>query len=72
MNTIGFFISNGRGAGASTETLAKELLAHAITADYWSSTENSANNAWNVNFSNGITYYNYKCNGVAVRAVAAF
>ena len=71
MNTIGFFISNGRGAGASTETLAKELLAHAITADYWSSTENSANNAWNVNFSNGNTNNNNKYNGNAVRAVAA-
>lgn len=71
MNTIGFLISNGRGAGTSTEVLAKEILAHAINANYWSSTENSENNAWNVNFSNGNTWNNNKYNGNAIRAVAA-
>lgn len=72
MNVIGFLISNGRGAGASSETLAKKLLAHALTAtNYWSSTENSTNNAWNVNFSNGNINNNNKYNGNAVRAVAA-
>ena len=49
MDTVGFLISNGRGAGTSTEVLAKEILAHAISANYWSSMENSENNAWNVN-----------------------
>ncbi len=72
MNVIGFLISNGCGAGASTETLAKKLLAHTLTAtNYWSSTENSTNNAWNVNFSNGNINNNNKYNGNAVRAVAA-
>ena len=71
MNTIGFLISNGRGAGTSTEVLAKEILAHAINANYWSSTENSENNAWNVNFNNGNTWNNNKYNGNAIRAVAA-
>lgn len=38
---------------------------------YWSSTENSVNNAWNVNFSSGNTNNNNKYNSNAVRAVAA-
>ncbi len=67
MNTIGFLISNGRGAGASTETLAKRLLARAITVR----TEYNSNNAWNVNFSSGNTNNNNKYNSNAVRAVAA-
>lgn len=71
MDTTGFLISNGRGAGTSTEVLAKEILTHAVSANYWSSTENSENNAWNVNFSNGNTWNNNKYNGNAVRAVAA-
>lgn len=40
--------------------------------NYWTSTENSANNAWNVNFSNGNTNANNKYNQNRVRAVAAF
>lgn len=71
MNTIGFLISNGRGAGTSVEVLAKEILAHAIRANYWSSTENSENNAWNVNFSSGNVNNNNKYNSNALRAVAA-
>jgi len=39
---------------------------------YWSSTEYSQGNAWNVHFSSGNVYYNFKYNGYAVRAVAAF
>lgn len=72
MDTIGFLISNGRSAGTSTEILAKEIyLDYAFSAGYWSSTENSENNAWNVNFSNGNTNNNNKYNSNAVRAVAA-
>ena len=71
MDTTGFLISNGRGAGTSTKVLAKEILTHAVSANYWSSTENSENNAWNVNFSTGNTWNNNKYNGNAVRAVAA-
>ncbi|NDV56927.1 DUF1566 domain-containing protein [Bacteroides sp. 519] len=37
------------------------------SANYWSSTENSANNAWNVNFSNGNTNNNNKTNSRSVR-----
>lgn len=39
---------------------------------YWSSTEGSQGNAWGVNFSSGYVTYYGKCNGDAVRAVAAF
>ena len=53
------------------EILAKEILAHATSANYWSSTENSENNAWNVNFGSGNVNNNNKYNGNAVRAVAA-
>lgn len=66
MDINSFLLSNGRGAGPSTEDLAKKFLARAITA-----TENSQNNAWNVNFSNGNTNNNNKYNSNAVRAVAA-
>lgn len=40
--------------------------------NYWTSTENSSNNAWNVNFSSGNTNNNNKYNQNRVRAVAAF
>ena len=38
----------------------------------WCSSENSALNAWNVNFSNGYVNGNNKCNAGYVRAVSAF
>ena len=65
MDINGFLMLNGRGAGPSTEDLAIRFLARAVT-------ENSQNNAWNVNFSNGNTNNNNKYNANAVRAVAAF
>ena len=40
--------------------------------NYWSSTENSANNAWNVNFNNGNVNNNNKTNNRYVRAAFAF
>ena len=42
-------------------------------SNYWSSTENSTNNAWNVNFNSGNvgTYYKYITN-LVVRPVAVF
>jgi hypothetical protein len=52
------------------EYIGAEPLAS--SAWYWSSTENSQNHAWVVNFSNGFTYYNGKYNSGRVRAVAAF
>lgn len=39
---------------------------------FWSSTESSQFNAWNVNFSNGNTYTNGKYNSFRVRAVIDF
>lgn len=42
------------------------------SAWYWSSTEGSQTYAWYVNFSNGNTSINGKCNSYRVRAVAAF
>ena len=65
MDINGFLMLNGRGAGPYTEDLAIRFLARAVT-------ENSLNNAWNVNFSNGNTNNNNKYNANAVRAVAAF
>ena len=44
----------------------------ASSAWYWSSTENSQNNAWNVNFSSGNTNTYGKYISSRVRAVAAF
>ena len=37
--------------------------------NYWSSTENNATNAWNVNFSNGSYNNNNKTNNNYVRCV---
>ena len=42
MDINGFLMLNGRGAGPYTEDLAMRFLARAVT-------ENSQNNAWNVN-----------------------
>jgi hypothetical protein len=57
---------NGRATGATA--LVKNKIAHALA----SSSEYSANNAWNVNFNNGNVNNNNKYNNNYVRAVAAF
>ena len=54
MDINGFLMLNGRGAGPSTEDLAIRFLARAVT-------ENSQNNAWNVNY-NGNANWNNKNN----------
>jgi len=41
-------------------------------ANYWSSTENDANNAWNQNFNNGNQNQNNKNNDNNVRCVRGF
>lgn len=46
-----------------------EALTHICNANYWSSTENNATNAWNFNFNNGNTNNNNKTNTLSVRAV---
>ena len=40
--------------------------------NYWSSSENNANNAWNQNFNNGNQNNNNKNNNKRVRAVRGF
>lgn len=52
---------------SSIDALVKRKLACALR----SSTENSQNNAWNVNFNDGNTTNNNKYNSNSVRAVAA-
>lgn len=66
-------LKNGSVTGPlpSVKDLVKNKIVHAITASrYWSSSENSQNNSWNVNFSNG-NFNNNKYNSNMVRAVAA-
>ena len=68
-------MKNGRVTGPlpSVKDLVKNKIVHAITASrYWSSSENSQNNSWNVNFSNGSFSNGSKCYSGMVRAVAAF
>ena len=68
-------LKNGRVTGPlpSVKDLVKNKIVHAITASrYWSSSENSQNNSWNVNFSNGNFFKNVKYSSSMVRAVAAF
>ncbi|MBR1541457.1 MAG: DUF1566 domain-containing protein [Bacteroidaceae bacterium] len=52
-------------------SLVKAKLV-AKTSNYWSSTENSATNAWNFNFNNGRANNNNKWNSNYVRPVLAF
>ena len=42
------------------------------SANYWASTENSRNNAWNVNSNDGNTNGNNKYNSLTVRAAVAY
>lgn len=68
MDVCEFLSLNGCGTGVlSVDTLVKNQLVRAI----WSSTENSQNNSWNVNFNDGNCNNNNKYNSNSVRAVAA-
>ena len=74
--TLGtFLLRNGRVTGdlPSGKCLVKNKIVHALSAsNYWSSSENSQNNSWNVNFGNGnFNNNNNKNNSNVVRAVAA-
>ena len=73
--TLGtFLLRNGRVTGAlrTGKDLVKNKKIHALTASWcWSSSENSQNNSWNVNFNNGNFNNNNKYNSNVVRAVAA-
>ena len=74
MKGASFFVLNGRMTNGTIEKarLVKNKTLYAFTASgYWSSTENSTNNAWNVNFSNGNVNNNNKYNSNVVRPCAA-
>ena len=74
MREVSFFVLNGRMTNAALEKgrLVKNKIQSAYTAsNYWSSTENNSNNAWNVNFSDGNINNNNKYNSLTVRPCAA-
>lgn len=74
MTTRTFLLKNGRVTGSlpCVKDLVKNKIVHAITAsNFWSSSENSQNNSWNVNFGSGNFNNNNKYNSNVVRAVAA-
>lgn len=69
MDVVNFIYSNGCSTGLVVSTdLVKSKLDCASAV---SSTENSQNNAWNVNFNDGNTNNNNKYNSNRVRAVVA-
>ena len=76
MDAIAFLLSNGRSTepGSIHSLTGKSVKTTdyaSSTSNFWTSTENSLNNAWNVNFSDGNLNNNNKNNSNAVRAVAA-
>lgn len=71
MDALNFLLSNGRSTEIAGLDNSPEVLVRTAACASPSSTENSQNNAWNVNFSDGNTNNNNKYNSNAVRAVAA-
>ena len=71
MDALNFLLSNGRSTEIPELDKGIEVLVRTAACASPSSTENSQNNAWNVNFSDGNTNNNNKYNSYAVRAVAA-
>lgn len=63
------FLLNGRRADLNR--LAMSSVGARVATYFWTSLENSATNAWNVNFSSGNTNNNNKFNTNYVRALAA-
>lgn len=70
VSSIDALVKSGLGKAASTIPIAEPAKPNSACA-LRSSTENSQNNAWNVNFSDGNTNNNNKYNSNSVRAVAA-
>ena len=67
-------LKNGRVTGPlpSVKDLVKNKIVHAITASrYWSSSEYSQNNSWNVNFSNAVSYLEEACKNCDKEAIYA-
>lgn len=71
MEVFDFLLSNGRTTEIRGINFLPDFLVNSAVCAVASSTENSLNNARNVNFSDGNTNANNKYNGNAVRAVAA-
>jgi hypothetical protein len=62
---------NGRTTRGIKPLVNKQIACAIASSNYWSSTENSGNNAWNVNFGGTNSNNNNKNNSNYVRAVAA-
>lgn len=72
MTGISFYHKlNGRTTRGIKPLVNKRIACALTSANYWSSSENNSNNAWNVNFSGGNSNNNNKNNTNRVRAVAA-
>ena len=71
---LGRILLNGRFtcSGGSTDHASYEDAIPQKSAYYWASTENSRNNAWNVNSNDGNTNGNNKYNSLTVRAAVAY
>ena len=72
MRGVSYNPMNGRLAAAHTMHSSYEVAAPRQNSNFWSSSENNATNAWNVNFQNGTANNNNKSNSYVVRAVTAF
>lgn len=68
MRTVDFLL-NGRRADPIGSAISSGGAS--VATNYWTSLENSATNAWNVNFSSGNLNNNNKYNTNQVRALAA-
>ena len=72
MTGILFYKLNGRTTSGIKPLVNKRIACAIASSNYWSSTENSGNNAWNVSFGGAYSDSTYKTSSIAVRAVAAF
>ena len=74
MRKVSFFVLNGRMTNAAFEKgrlVKNKVLSAYAASNYWSSSENNTNNAWNVNFNSGNVNNNNKYNSNYVRPCAA-
>ena len=72
MNSVRRNPLNGRITMVASHSNEDANTQEVSASWYWSSTENSRNNSWYVNFSSGNTSNNNKYNGNRARAVAAY
>ena len=72
MNRVSYNPLNGRLTAGRGVLVSYEGAEPRQDSNYWSCSENNANNAWNVNFSNGnVNNNNNKNNSYVCRAVTA-